>query len=287
MVNRLGLILFIVLFLSNISQATNEGISIKNNSNDENISQEYLTNSKHTFSIGTEMFSYLYKEPNLMKTRGNSYGINASYSYCLDNNLCFQPELRLNKGKEHYKSNYSGNDKKKTPNSIFEIRTLLKKFIPLSELKIEMYPFIGIGYRYKKDNSYNMVTDTGFIGWLRKSQYYYIPLGLNVDFNLTQEWSLSVLGEYDLFLKGIQRSHNKFISVKNTQKQGYGFRSEILLNRNFNKHILSVGPFVNYWNIKKSKTTDIVCNHCGRKHIYYVEPKNTTTELGIRIKYSF
>jgi hypothetical protein len=222
-----------------------------------------------------------------MQIRGNSYGINVSYFYCFNNDFCLQPELRYNKGEVKYTSNDDGNDLKKIPNSIFEIRFLLKKFIPLSELKIEMYPFIGIGYRYKEDDSYDMITDTGLIGLLRKSKYFYIPLGLNTNLNLTKEWSVSILGEYDLFLRGIQQSSSKNSSIKNTQKKGYGFRSEILLNRNFNKHILSIGPFVNYWNIKDSKTTYIICNNCGEKHIGYIEPKNTTTEVGIRIKYSF
>jgi hypothetical protein len=289
MVGRFLSILFLILFLFDISQGSDKEMLNKNDLKDKDIltKQEKFANSKHNFSISTEMFSYSYKEPSIMKTKGNSYGINTTYTYCFDDDFYLQPELRYSKGKELYKSYMTGNDKEKTPNSIFEMRVLLKNRIFLSELKIDTYPYIGIGYRYKKDNSFNHRTDTGFIGHLRKSKYYYIPLGLSANLNLTKEWSLSVLGEYDLFLRGIQRTYNKNDFAKHKQNKGYGLRSEILLNKNFNKHIFSIGPFVNYWKVKKSKISGNICNYCGMVHDYSFEPKNTTTEVGIKIKYSF
>ena len=282
---------------SAIANITNPEYKFTDNAIDKNINpnQEYLTHnpqesfthtSRHSFSIGTEIFSYSYKEPGLMKTKGNFYGINAAYSYCFDDGLCVQPELSFNKGKENYSSNGTGSVKG-IRGRIFEARTLLKKLIPLSESEMALHPFIGIGYRYKRDDSFNMITNSGFGGYLRKSNYYYIPLGLNVDFSLTREWSVSVLGEYDFLLKGIQQTYSKIDYVKHRQNQGYGLRSEVLLNRSFNKHVLSIGPFINYWNIKQSNAAANILNSSGAIRSYSVEPKNTTTELGIKIKYGF
>ena len=50
----------------------------------------------------------------------------------------------------------------------------------------------------------------------------------------------------------------------------------------------SFGPYVNYWNIKQSELTSATFTVLGRRFIAtFWEPANTTTELGMRIGYSF
>jgi len=94
------------------------------------------------------------------------------------------------------------------------------------------------------------------------------------------------LGEYDIFLEGQQSSHNRFKTVKNNQSKGYGLRSEILLEKAFDKYIVSMGPYINYWNIKDSDRDCIFCRSCKLYHCIY-EPKNITKETGIKLKFTF
>lgn len=149
-----------------------------------------------------------------------------------------------------------------------------------------MHPFIGLGFRYKEDDSTGETTTTGHNGCLRKSNYYYVPVGLSIHYNLQQGWGLYISGEYDIFLEGKQVTYGAFERLKHNQSKGYGLRSEILLEKTFDNYIFSIGPYVNYWNIKDSAEVPIFCRLCGVNH-YSKEPKNTTHETGIKIKFTF
>ena len=149
-----------------------------------------------------------------------------------------------------------------------------------------MHPFIGLGFRHKEDDISGKVTTTGHIGALRKSSYYYVPVGLSMHYDLQEGWGVYISGEYDIFLEGKQTTDFIVKNLKHNQSKGYGFRSEILLEKTFDKYIFSMGPYINYWNIKDSARDYIFCRACGVYHYTY-EPKNTTQETGIKIKFTF
>ena len=150
---------------------------------------------------------------------------------------------------------------------------------------MDLTPFIGYGFRYKEDHEKGKST-TGHNGYLRKSNYHYVPVGLSMNYNLQQGWGLYISGEYDIFLEGQQKSYVT-TTIKHKQTKGYGLRSELLLEKTFDKYIFSIGPYINYWNIKNSDKNFVICQHCGRSHHYNYEPKNTTYETGVKIKFTF
>jgi len=242
----------------------------------------------YKFAIGIEAFPYLYKEPKFMKSKGVLYGFNFSYSHPLINDFILQPELRAAFGSTKYSSNRTGSMKNE-PNTLFEARVLLKRGVNVSQ-SLDIFPFAGIGYRYKKDDTEGLVSTTNHNGYLRKSTYYYLPIGLNVEYKSEVFWGLSFLAEYDVFLKGFQKSGSvvggRMVSINNKQKNGFGARIEALFNKDFENYRLSVGPFMNYWHIKRSKSAYFSCNSCGRKHMFF-EPKNDTREFGIKLKFAF
>lgn len=242
-------------------------------------------NSKHRVSFGVELFPYSYKEPTLMKINGLFYGINGSYSFYLGKDYFLQLEARAAVGKTNYSSNGTGSHGTKTANKLLETRILFNRYFQVSS-NIDIHPFIGLGFRYKEDDADGNLTTTSHIGYLRESNYYYAPVGLSMHYNLQQGWGLYVLGEYDIFLEGQQRSHLKFKTVKNNQSKGYGLRSEVLLEKAFDKYIVSMGPYINYWNIKDSDRDCIFCRSCELYHCIY-EPKNITKETGIKLKFTF
>lgn len=254
-------------------------IAIADNKNDNSINQTYTVNNK--LSLGLESFSYLYREPNLMKLDGNFYGINGSYSYYLERDYFLRAEIRLVRGNIKYFSYETGRSTKNIPNTLLEPRILYNKSLRYSFLDIS--PFVGVGFRYKEDDSSGKVTTTGHTGYLRRSYYYYVPIGLSMNYKLQKDWSLDIVGEYDIFLKGTQKSYLGDNTATNKQSEGYGLRSEILLNKTFDKYILSIGPYINYWKIQSSST--YIVNADPVQYVY--EPKNTTREIGIKIKFTF
>lgn len=230
------------------------------------------------FSLGLELFYYNYREPRLMEDKGLLYGGNAAYNYTFDNGFFFQPDVRFSYGHANYKSNGSGS-MKKVPNWLVEPRVVFGKRFKLA-LTTELDPYVGIGYRYKADDSHGKKTTTGHKGYYRRSQYLYIPLGLTLHQQMNCDWSLSPTAEFDWFLRGRQRS-DVHQTLHHRQKKGYGLKGDLMLTKKFAQSSLSFGPFINYWNIKDS---NIVRDSSTRG---WIEPHNKTIEVGVKVKYNF
>lgn len=237
--------------------------------------------SKHQFSLGLEFFHYNYREPGYMTTKGPLGGINGAYNFTFSNGFFLQPDLRIAFGRTEYKSNRTGRSiGKDFSNMLFETRFLFGKKFNLGE-KTQLIPFLGVGYRFKSDDSRRVITTTGHHGYYRDSQYLYIPLGLTLHQQINHCWSLSPTLEFDWFLHGHQYS-GIYGGLHHHQEKGFGFRGDLMVTCKFRKGSLSFGPFINYWNIRDS---DIVW--VPSRRAYYIEPYNQTTEAGIKIKYNF
>ena len=241
--------------------------------------------SRYKFSLGLELFPYTYTERNVMEYKGLFYGISGASAIYLGRDDFLQLEGRYTIGKTSYTSNGTGSFGTKAPNKIMEVRGLYKRRFQLNQ-KVDLYPFVGFGYRYKEDDTQDIVSSTGHMGSIRKSYYRYIPIGLSVDYTLQKGWGIYASGEYDIFLNGIQKNKYFFHSNRHKQTKGYGLRSEILLEKTFDKYIFSIGPYINYWNIKDSERQPVII--LDKYVLYYIkEPKNTTKETGIKIKFTF
>lgn len=258
-------------------------IALAENKSDDSINQTYIANNK--LSLGLEGFSYLLQQPNIQKRDGIFYGINGAYSYYLTNDHFLRAEIRLAKGNTKY-SSYNFGSIKREPNILIEPRILYSESLKYSFLDIS--PFVGFGFRYVELDGEGKTTTTGIVDYLRRDYYYYVPIGLSMNYHLQKDWSLEIVGEYDIFLKGIQKSYvdrtinnNRIGKVTNKQSKGYGLRSEILLNKTFDKYIFSIGPFINYWKIQSSDVVKL-----AGKEDFFVS-KNKTREVGIKIKFTF
>lgn len=284
----------ILLSLINLIVFNLSAIAVKDSSNSKSITPVFKAypdaESKHKFSLGLELFPYSYTEPNLMKIKGVFYGINGSYSFSPREEYFVRFEARLVGGSTDYSSNGTGDCSKKAPNKLFETRILYNKYFQTHK-NVGLTPFIGLGFRYKEDDSTGFITTTGHTSYLRESRYLYVPVGILMNYSLQKGWGLSVSGEYDIFLVGSQKSSYLGAGFeRHQQRKGYGLRSEILLEKTFDKYILSIGPYINYWNIRDSQKLDYnwYCSKCQKMHTYYsLEPKNYTTEIGVKMKITF
>ena len=254
---------------------------------------------KHEFSLGVESMRYFYKEPNATQndlvprygavwtdSTGYLFGINGSYLLTWKNVLFIQPEGRILYGKEDYrtgrKETINGKTKNKIPVLLYEPRLIVGGNIPVIH-KLTVSPYTGIGYRFKSDDSEETKyidlrpnvrrIDNDVLGYYRKSNYVYVPLGACMDYTIDDTWLVSLKGEYDWMIKGWHYSRFEENGAKTfKQPNGYGLKGEASVSYLYNKLKFSISPYINYWNIRNSKEIN------GG-----MEPYNVTFESGIKL----
>lgn len=241
---------------------------------------------KHSWDLGMELSHITYKEPDVMKEEGMMYGLNGSYAY--RQGVVFKTDARLSFGEVDYSSPSSGN-MDGVDDVLFEARETIGYDLSVSDTA-QIMPYIGFGYRYLNDDSSGMSTSTGALGYERESNYFYLPLGVDYIKELENNWFFGAILEYDYFLKGVQKSHLSdanlgFADLENDQNKGYGCRASFRFKKQGEKIDFLVEPFVRYWNIKKSKEQSV--SFAGVIIGTGYEPKNNSTEFGIKVAVKF
>jgi hypothetical protein len=236
------------------------------------------------YEIGPEFYSFEYEEPGYMKEEGIFYGVALSATYrgwvpnsskqaLSDNKMMVRGEGRFAFGQVDYDGGRidpeTGEEYPLTIKDIddfaMEGRLLLGPEWLSSNILSTLYA--GIGYRYLNDDS-----SSDPYGYERESNYYYVPIGFEIDTNLQAGWSLAGGIEYDYFLWGLQRSHLGVI-VENQQNSGYGYRAAIKLQKKSKDVNFVIEPFLRYWDIDDSEI----------EYGSLMEPANETMEYGIQL----
>ncbi|MFH1912035.1 MAG: autotransporter domain-containing protein, partial [Pseudomonadota bacterium] len=212
--------------------------------------------ARHTWEIGPEISYIEYKEPDVMSQKGTMYGIGAAYSY--HNGIMIKVAGRYSYGQVDYQNSGTLSN---IDDSIFEIRTLGGYDFKISS-SFTMTPFIGLGYRYLKDDMAGKITSTGAKGSLRESNYYYSPIGIEAVHVFDKGWSAGVILEYDYFWKGRQKTYLSNVlaglnDIENDQNGGYGWRGSIIIKKQSDRVFYAIEPFIRYWNIDKSEVQNL------------------------------
>jgi len=255
----------------------------------ENVSAFEWENGRSQFSLGLEISSYKYKEPNLMSLSGTKYGLSGQWVYRINREKSFFSccQFRFMKGNSEYDGGI-GNKSDGTYIKIvadcpidqyYEYRALFGYAFTPKNNKIENMPYLGLALRYL----FNRLGT----GYDRTQYYVYIPAGSNIKLNFHQKNIYFLFNvEFDLLLKGyhimegivlttddyIYRRRNLFI-----QNTGYGLRISGKVSKKIDtKTSIFIEPFIRYWDIAAS---DIVNG--------FLEPKNNTVEYGAKIGLSF
>lgn len=228
----------------------------------------------HSFEVGPEASFIQYVEPDVMKETGYMVGVAGTYAY--HNNLMFKAEGNASYGRVYYENSGTIDD---IPDYMFEGRLMGGFDFPVLEASV-VTPYIGFGYRYLMDDGSGKVSSTGAGGYRRESNYYYSPIGIETLSSLENEWYIGIVLEYDHFWKGRQVTHLDDVSsiystVKNDQNDGYGLRGSIRFKKE-GRFAYVLEPFARYWNIDDSEVVDI-----------WIEPKNHSTEVGLKFLFSF
>lgn len=238
------------------------------------------TLDEHVLGVGTEMSYIMYDEPNVMEEEGMMYGITGSYAHHGD--IMLKGEAKFSSGQVDYKNSGTIDN---IDDYMLEFRGLVGYDFVVRESHF-VTPYIGFGYRYLNDDSSGMTSSTGAMGYEREANYFYTPIGIEITTPLDNVWSIGVVLEYDHFWKGVQKSHlsdvnPSFSDLENDQNEGFGFRSSLKLQKRCENLDLIIEPFIRYWNVKESETDDITFN--GALWGFGWEPKNTSTEVGIKL----
>ena len=150
-------------------------------------------------------------------------------------------------------------------------------------------PYIGLGYRFLRDDSAGMITSTGARGYNRESNYFYTPVGIAVIKILPGGWALAAEAEFDYLWYGKQYSdlndaNPLFPDLSNEQDQGYGIRGAVRIEKKLTASSVFFEPFIRYWNISQSDDTFF---SAGGTLYWGYEPKNNTTEIGAAVGLKF
>ena len=238
---------------------------------------------KHNWEIGPEVSYIRYEEPDVMEEKGIMYGLEGSYTY--HDNWMFKVEGDGMYGQVDYTSANSGSVDS-IPDFKFEIRGLAGYDFPVGQTAY-LTPYLGLGYRYLNDDSSGKLSSTGAAGYERESNYFYTPIGLQAVTELNSNWSLGFNAEYDHLWFGKQISHLGDAvpddgTVRNDQKDGWGLRGSVQLKKKGETMDFLAEPYVRYWSIEES---DTAVSTTGV--IEGWEPKNKSTEIGMKLAVSF
>lgn len=236
---------------------------------------------RHSLEFAAEFSYRTYKEPDVnVKEKGPMFGGVLSYTY--HNNIMLRLEGRGNAGPVDYSNSGTADN---ILDYMLEARGLGGYDFSISKSFI-ITPFVGIGYRYLNDDGSGKTTSIGASLYERESNYLYSPIGIGFIAGLGNGWSIGGTGECDYFWWGKQKSHLSDVipglnDVENRQKKGYGLRGSLALRW----RSLEVGPFIRYWNIKKSEIETLT--YYGIPIGSAWEPKNNSTEVGVMLGVKF
>ena len=240
----------------------------------------------HAWQIGVSLSHIKYEEPDLMEEKGFMFGVNAAYAY--HQQAMLRAELDLSFGSVDYSSPISG-EINGIPNTMIELRGLAGYDFKTSASTI-LTPYAGLGYRYLRDDASGKVSNLGAAGYLREANYLYSPIGLAAYSALNTTWSWDAAIEYDLFWKGLQKSHLSdanlgFSDIENEQNSGYGLRAMFNLRYDIDNTTYIFGPFVRYWDIDDSEVEPVY--RYGVLWGSGYEPANTSLEVGFNFAVMF
>ncbi|MEW6026973.1 MAG: hypothetical protein AB1599_06750 [Planctomycetota bacterium] len=174
------------------------------------------------------------------------------------------------------------------PDSIFELRVLIGAEVRAWETHPQsVYFYSGLGYRYLDDDA-----STFSSGYESESNYFYCPLGININMAPEAEngWSIGGAIEYDYLLRGMQASYLSDADIgynnqTNIQKGGIGYRGSIRFQKKLEDASIHIQPFFKRWNIRKSDETPLTYNGSYIKETS--APANHSTEIGVTIGVTF
>jgi hypothetical protein len=236
------------------------------------------TKTGHEIGVTLSHYRYNEEDGNNSHITSRKMGFDYTYSWKDTSDIFAKFDFRMAAGKAHYSSNHAGTQSYNR-DWYSEVRVLAGKDIHVDSYVLA--PYAGLGYRHLLSDSTGL-TSTGAEGAELQSNYFYLPIGVTHRMELPNNAQLVTTFEYDYLIEGEQTINFSEQSIglrdaKNTQNSGYGMK----LSSMYKTEEWAFGPYLTYWNIEKSDTVRIAYG------TYFTQPKNETTEMGVRVSYAF
>lgn len=234
--------------------------------------------------LGVSVSRYEYDEPGVMTVKAPKVGFDYSVTHVfptlwpqVNTRRFVRGEFRYATaiGQADYSSPISGT-LNNTNNWYVEARALFGSDLDMGSYVLA--PYIGLGLRYLH-HDLRGTTSAGQLGYRRDTSYTSASVGLTHKTRLNALSQLHSTVEYVHLLQGRHEamfSDSGGVDVKIDQKRGYGLRLSSL----WRFDTWSIGPAVTYWDIDRA----CAVNSLGAT---VCEPKNTTTEIGLKLGYHF
>jgi hypothetical protein len=243
---------------------------------------------KNTYGIGVEGFHDKYEEPDLDLTDTTNYGsVTAYYSRQVSKQSFVAVDGRGSYGTDNYDSpsgTLSG-----VPQWEFDLRARYGRTYQF--WGGDLSPYIGVGWRYFLDKGKGYVSSLGAQAYDRRISQFYIPIGTSLAYMTDGGWSVTPLVEADFMFHGEVDSRltnvvgGGFLDpAYNDQSFGIGLRSELMFGMTMGDYTAQVGPFVRYWYVNKSDSTEYYSATTGLPVLAVYEPKNNRTQLGVALR---
>ena len=154
-------------------------------------------------------------------------------------------------------------------------------------------PFAGYGARLYEDESGGRQTEGGLLGYDRKITYRYIPVGLASSIPVGGRKRLNLSAQYNHVIGGevnnlFSRIDAEAPDVALDFNGGHGLEASAMLSLPLGRrHAVNVGPFIRRWKLDDSDSFTLVNPDDPDESITLMEPENRTTEIGLRLSFSF
>jgi hypothetical protein len=253
------------------------------------------------FEVGAELFDYNYRErlegETIVKDDGLVTGLTLGYVETIGNGTFLRARLKGASGSVDYRgSGMDGGARlgarlDDVSQSIGQLELHVGKDFQLGAGST-LTPFIGLGTRVLVDESGGEVSEDGLLGYDREVAYAYVPIGVATRFRLGGRSALTVSAQYNWVAGGDVTSKFSEIddeapNVKVQLDDGHGFELSAIASVPVGGSEINFGPFFRRWDIGRSRSFILRDPGGSGESIEFFEPRNHTSELGLRVSYSF
>lgn len=249
------------------------------------------------FEIGAEVFDYGYRERDSGETivfdDGTIGGIRLGYVQKIGGGVLLRARLSAGFGSVDYRSPDPAGDVRlrNVDHTIGQLELHVGKDFRIGRAST-LTAFAGLGARSLRDGSGGREATDGALGYDREVDYAYVPIGLEARLPVSADSAILVGVQYNLFVGGDSTSRfsdidSEIPDVELELDRGRGFEAGAAFQTKVGSHALSFGPFVRHWKLDRSDSFTLTNPDDPSESIQFFEPRNRTTEIGLRLSFAF
>lgn len=243
------------------------------------------------FEVGALGFDYAYRERvdgrTVVRDDGVFGGLSASYVETLGDRLFLRARFDASAGEVDYRAD-DGSRLENVEQSIGQLELQFGGDLRLGG-RTTLSPFVGLGARVLTDESGGKETSDGLLGYDREISYAYVPVGATLSLRVGRRAGLRLSGQYNHLVDGEARSDLSQVDpalpdLRLALNGGSGIEASAMLALPLGRDEIAFGPFLRRWSIDRSESRVLVAE--GEEGELF-EPRNRTTETGLRISFAF